>query len=148
MKRNQGECRVFRRLTEADFGALCDLHLRYKQEIGEEAPDEEALQRLKIAAAEERILFFGCEEQGRLLGICSVTRGFSTFCYGACGVFEDFYILPEYRRQGIARRLAAAARTGSGVKSMTVGCADCDRAMYEAIGFRVRLGNLLAWEDQ
>ena len=139
--------RIFRRLTVADFDALTTLHLRYKQEIGEDMPSEEALQRLRRAMETEQILFFGCEEQGMLVGSCSVTRGFSTFCYDVCGTFEDFYILPEARQQGIARGLAAYAWRESGVKSMTVGCAECDQAMYQAIGFRVKLGNLLAWEE-
>ena len=140
------EC-VFRRLTEHDMSALAELHLCYKQEIGEAIPDAAALQRLVEAIKQERILFFGCEEQGRLLGICSVTPGFSTFCYGTSGVFEDFYIVPERRHQGIAGKLAAFAYRESGVQTMTVGCAICDRAMYEAIGFGVRLGELLAWND-
>ena len=32
-------------------------------------------------------------------------------------------------------------------RPQTVGCAPCDRGMYEAIGFRVPLGTLLAWSD-
>ena len=136
-----------RRLTVDDMPVLTELHLRYKQEIGEDAPDAAALQRLCEAIRQERILFFGCEAQGRLLGICSVTRGFSTFCYGTSGVFEDFYIVPEHRHQGIAGKMAAFAYRESGVQTMTVGCAPCDRAMYEAIGFQVRLGEMLAWEE-
>ncbi len=34
----------------------------------------------------------------------------------------------------------------SGVKSMTVGCVDCDIQMYGALGFSIKLGNLLTWE--
>lgn len=34
----------------------------------------------------------------------------------------------------------------SGVKYMTVGCADCDMQMYGALGFSIKLGNLLTWE--
>lgn len=139
--------RICRRLTAQDMPALTALHLRYKQEIGEEPPDADMLQRLAEAVAQGRILFYGCEEEGRLLGICSVTLGFSTFCYDTSGVFEDFYILPQARRQGIARALAAFARQDSGVKTLTVGCAPCDRDMYGAIGFRVKLGDMLAWED-
>ena len=136
----------YRRLTTADLPQLVPLHLRYKQEIGEEAPDAAALERLARAMEEERILFFGCVQEGRLLGVCSVTRGFSTFCYDVCGTFEDFYVLPEARRQGLARGLADYAWRHSGVAALTVGCAPCDRGMYEAIGFRVKLGELLAWE--
>ena len=61
-------------------------------------------------------------------------------------MFEDFYILPQYRHQGIARKLVQFARTESGVQSLTVGCADCDKAMYQALGFSVLLGNLLAYD--
>ena len=136
-----------RRLDAADFDALLALHLRYKQEIGEDAPDADALKRLKQAVETERILFFGCEEDGRLIGLCSVTLGFSTFVYDVCGTFEDFYILPQARGRGIARALARFAWQESGAKTMTVGCADCDQGMYEHIGFRVKLGNLLAWDD-
>nr|MCR5173513.1 GNAT family N-acetyltransferase [Oscillospiraceae bacterium] len=76
----------------------------------------------------------------------SVTVGFSTFDYAPSGVFEDFYIRPEYRHRGAARQLVLLAYRDSGVGTMTVGCADCDRAMYGALGFTVPLGNLLAFE--
>ena len=62
------------------------------------------------------------------------------------GVFEDFYILPGYRHKGIARQLVLFARRESGVSSLTVCCADCDVPMYEALGFSVPLGNLLAFD--
>ena len=42
--------------------------------------------------------------------------------------------------------LVQLARTDSGVSSLTVGCADCDKAMYTALGFTVQLGNLLAYD--
>ena len=72
--------------------------------------------------------------------------GFSTFNYQRSGVFEDFYILPEYRHRGIARALVQYAYRESGVASLTVGCADCDVGMYQALGFSVPLGHLLAFE--
>ena len=75
-----------------------------------------------------------------------MTVGFSTFDYRPSGVFEDFFILPPYRHQGIARQLVETAYRESGVSTMTVGCADCDRDMYKALGFSVPLGNLLAYE--
>ena len=82
-----------------------------------------------------------------MIGCCSVTVGFSTFDYAASGVFEDFYIRPEYRHQGIARKLVQYAYQESGVNSLTVGCADCDVAMYRSLGFGISLGNLLAFGD-
>ena len=62
------------------------------------------------------------------------------------GVFEDFYIVPEYRHKGIARQLVRFAYQESGVGSLTVGCADCDVKMYLSLGFTIPLGNLLAFE--
>ena len=62
-------------------------------------------------------------------------------------MFEDFFIQPEYRHRGIARKLVAYAYEQSGVESLTVGCADCDMKMYEAIGFGIPLGNMLAFGE-
>ena len=134
------------RLTGADFEALTPLHLAYKKEINEDAPSPDGLEALRQAIEEERILFFGCREDGRLVGCCSISVTFNTFCYGQCGVFEDFYILPAYRHRGIARRLVRYAFAQSGVVSMTVGCANCDLDMYRSLGFSIPIGNMLAFE--
>ena len=134
------------RLTSEDFDVLVPLHVAYKNEIGEDAPSPEELAALKDAIGNERILFFGCREKDLLVGCCSVSVTFSTFCYAPSGVFEDFYILPAYRHRGIARALVRFAYENSGVAAMTVGCADCDLPMYKALGFSVPIGNLLAFE--
>ena len=63
------------------------------------------------------------------------------------GVFEDFYIKPEYRHKGIAKKLVAYAYEQSGISSLIVGCADCDDEMYEVIGFQISIGNMLAYES-
>lgn len=136
----------YSKLTVSDIDCLWELQKLYKEEIGEEAPEEDCKERLCAAIAKERILFFGAWEEGKLIGCCSVTVGFSTFCYQASGVFEDFYIRTEYRHRGIARQLVQFAYQQSGVASLTVGCADCDVPMYQALGFSIPLGNLLAFE--
>jgi len=136
----------YRRIDVADMDELWMLQKAYKTEIGEDAPDEDARERLQSAMADGRISFFGAWDGEKLSGCCSVTKGFSTFNYARSGVLEDFYICPEYRHQGIARQLVRFAYDKSGVKSLTVGCADCDLPMYSAIGFTIPLGNLLAFE--
>ena len=93
-----------------------------------------------------RILFYGAWNENTLIGCCSVTVGFSTFDYMLSGVFEDFYICSAWRHQGIARQLVRFAYRESGVSSLTVGCADCDVQMYQALGFSIPLGNLLAFD--
>lgn len=134
-------------VTERQFDALKRLETAYKQEIGEEPPTEADLDRLREAIRKKEILFFACADGEELVGCCSVSPTFSTFDYRRGGVFEDFYIVPEHRHSGIAKELVRYAYENSGAgASLTVGCADCDRAMYEALGFRVPIGTMLAFE--
>ena len=139
---------TMRRLNAADFLQIALLLAAYKLEIGEDEPDEAALMRLEQAISEERIQFYGCEDGASLSGMCSVCTTFSMFNCRPGGVLEDFYIRPAKRHRGIARQLAAFAREQSGVSTLTVGCADCDVELYRAIGFRERIGNLMAWNPE
>ena len=134
------------RICESQTDDLWELHLAYKAEIGEERPSDADRERLKEAIKENRIRFYGAWDGDSLVGCCSVTIGFTTFNYAPGGVFEDFFICPNYRHKGIARELVRLARSESGVQSLTVGCADCDIKMYKSLGFSVRLGNLLAFD--
>ena len=135
----------YRSITAEWMDALWPLQLAYKSEIGEDAPTDSDRAKLAEAISNGSIRFYGAWDEARLAGCCSVTIGFSTFNYAPTGVFEDFYIRPEYRHRGIARALAEFAFRNSGAASMTVGCADCDAPMYRAIGFSIPLGNLLAF---
>ena len=134
------------RITSGNIAGLKVLHRGYKQEIGEEAPTDENFDSLSDAIKKEQIIFFGCMDKGRLIACCSITPTYSTFNYQTGGVFEDFYIAPEYRHKGIARQLVRFAYQESGVGSLTVGCADCDIKMYQSLGFTIPLGNLFAFE--
>ena len=136
----------YRRLTVSDMEALWALQTAYKREISEDEPTAQDRERLQNAIDGEKILFYGAFDGAALIGCCSVTVGFSTFLYAPSGVFEDFYIRPDYRHRGVARALVRLAREDSGVSTLTVGCADCDAAMYKALGFSVPLGNLLAFD--
>ncbi len=134
------------RITHGNMDGLKALHIGYKQEIGEETPTEENLDSLYETIKKEQIFFYGCIDGGRLIACCSITPTYSTFNYQTGGVFEDFYIVPEYRHKGIARQLVRFAYQESGVGSLTVGCADCDIKMYRSLGFSIPLGNLFAFE--
>lgn len=136
----------YQRMTDSQMDALWELHKKYKMEIGEDEPDLAGKDRLAEAIKAHRIFFFGAFDDEALVGCCSVTVGFSTFNYLPSGVFEDFYIRPEYRHKGIAHQLVQFARLESGVSSLTVGCANCDVQMYKALGFSIPLGNLLAFD--
>ena len=134
------------RITNDNMDELKVLHIGYKQEIGEETPTDENFDSLAEAIKMGQIIFYGCADEGRLIACCSITPTYSTFNYQTGGVFEDFYIVPEYRHKGIARQLVRFAYQESGVGSLTVGCADCDIKMYQSLGFTIPLGNLFAFE--
>ncbi len=136
------------RIDVSQIDLLWELQRQYKLEIGEETPDEAARARLAAAILQGKIFFYGAWAGDALVGCCSVSASFSTFDYRPCGVFEDFFIRPEFRHQGIARHLVQFAWQSSGVSTMTVGCADCDVQMYASLGFSVPLGRLLAFEAQ
>lgn len=136
----------YRRIKPSQIQKIWELQVAYKSEIGEETPTERDQLRLRSAIEQNQIFFYGAWDGETLVGCCSVTIGFSTFLYGPSGVFEDFYIRPAYRHRGVAMALVRFARTDSGVSSLTVGCADCDLPLYQALGFTIPLGNLLAFE--
>ncbi len=138
---------VYQMIGVSQIDALWELQRLYKAEIGEKVPENEEKEHLAKAIAGDKIVFYGALDGDRLVGCCSITIGFSTFDYMASGVFEDFYICPEYRRKGIARQLVQFAYHESGVSSLTVGCADCDVQMYQSLGFTIPLGNMLAFEQ-
>jgi len=106
-----------RSINRSQIEALWELQTLYKAEIGEAEPLSEGKQRLEKAIHDGRILFYGAWQGNNLIGCCSVTTGFSTFDYLPSGVFEDFYIRPEYRHMGIARHLVHFAYHESGVSS-------------------------------
>jgi GNAT superfamily N-acetyltransferase len=129
------------------FEEIKKLQAGYKAEIEENMPTEEDWKSLYHAILNKDILFYGCMHEGSLVACCSVCPTYSTFNYTKAGVFEDFYILPEYRHKGIARKLVDFAYNKSGVQSMTVGAADCDVDMYRSLDFSIRLGNMLAYKS-
>mgnify|MGYP004568244097 CR=1 FL=1 len=94
-----------------------------------------------------KITFFAAEQGGRAVGMCSVSRCWSTFSCGWTAALEDFYVEPAFRKKGIARLLAGAAQrwcAEQGIASLTVCCAPCDEGMYRALGFSEPLGRTLA----
>lgn len=127
------------------FKEVVNLQIAYKSEIGEGCPSISDLESLKNAIECGKIHFYGCVCDNKLVACCSICLTYSTFNYDTAGVFEDFYILPAYRHKGIARKLIKFAYTNSGVSSLSVGCADCDIEMYNALGFDIPLGNMLAY---
>ena len=126
---------------------LLKLENGFKREIGEETLIKFQQKQLQRAVREGRITFFMAKRGYRAVGMCSVAAYYSTFSCSNTGVYEDFYIEPAFRGKGIARMLARAAQNWcreNGITSLTVCCAPCDEAMYQALGFYTSLGATFA----
>ena len=123
----------FIKITNDKFDELKILQTKYKSEIGEEEPTYENFLNLKRAISDENIHFFGCMCNGNLVACCSISMIFSTFNYEKGGILEDFFIIKEYKE--------------SKISSLIVGSADCDVDMYKSLGFKILIGNMLAFEN-
>lgn len=134
-------------LCDPEDWQLMKLECGFLAEIGEDALSDDKKERLSKAVEQGRIIFFLAKRGYRAVGMCSVSPCFSTFCCGNTGVFDDFYIEPVFRRQGVARKLAEAAQNWcvqNDIESLTVCCAPCDEEMYKALGFSEPLGRTFA----
>lgn len=131
-------------LADPEDWQLMKLENGLLTEVGEKCLTDERKERLSKAAADRKILFFMAKRGSRAVGMCSVATCFSTFSCGATGYFDNFYVEPVFRCQGIARKLAKAAQDWccqNGVACLTVCCAPCDEEMYQELGFAKRLGS-------
>lgn len=131
-------------LNHAENWQLMKLENGFLHEIGEPAITEEKQAQLVKAIQEGKITFFIAKRDCRAVGMCSIVRCFSTFTCSEIGILDDFYIEPAFRRKGIARILTTAAQkwaAKTGLASLSVTCAPCDEKMYQALGFRTKLGS-------
>lgn len=134
-------------LTAPEDWQLRKLENGFLLEIGEAALTKEKQASLSQAIRDGRITFFLARRGCRAVGMCSAATCFSTFSCSATAVFDDFYIEPVFRKKGVARQLARAAQDWcreNGIASLTVCCAPCDEAMYQALGFDTPLGRTYA----
>ena len=134
-------------LSDPEDWQLRRLESGFRQAVGEPVLTKEQQSRLAQAVRDGTLTVFLAKRGYRAVGMCSAARCFSTFGCAETGVFDDFYIEPAFRRQGIARMLTQAAQDwarAQELSSLTVCCAPCDEGMYQALGFSARLGAAFA----
>lgn len=134
-------------LSDPEDWQLRRLESGFRQAVGEPVLTKEQQSRLAQAVRDGTLTVFLAKRGYRAVGMCSAARCFSAFGCAETGVFDDFYIEPAFRRQGIARMLTQAAQDwarAQGLSSLTVCCAPCDEGMYQALGFSARLGAAFA----
>ena len=134
-------------LADPEDWQLKKLENGFLREIGEAPSTEETQEQLAQAIRDGKITFFVAKRGYRAVGMCSISRCFSTFACTDVGIFDDFYIEPVFRKKGAARLLAQAAQEWckeNALASLTVTCAPCDEGMYQALGFDTHLGRTFA----
>ncbi len=141
---------IFEKLKLEDFEKLKVLVREYKNSIDENTPTDEEFNKLRLAIEGNLISFYVAKQDNDLAAMCSVCEIYSTFNFAKGGVFEDFYVSPNFRKIGLARQLTSFVFSQcklQEIKSLWVGCADIDVNMYKSLGFDIPLGNLLTWSD-
>lgn len=138
-------------LTDSEDWQLRKLENGYLSEIGGDILTEEKQKSLSRAIANGKITFFLAKRGCRSVGMCSVVTAFSAVTCADVGAFENFYVEPVFRKQGIARKLVNCAWQWCrehGVSSLRVTCAPCDEKMYQMLGFHIHLGNTYTHADE
>ncbi len=134
-------------LADGEDWQLKKLENGYLAEIEEDPLTDEKQKSLSKSVNNGKITFFFAKRGYRAVGMCSVVTAFSTFACADIGIFEDFYIEPVFRKQGIARMLVETAEKWCREKhitSLSVTCAPCDEEMYRSLGFTSHLGSTYA----
>ena len=88
-------------LTDPDDRQLKKLENGFLKEIGEAPSTEEKQEQLAQAIRNGKITFFVAKRGHRAVGMCSVSRCFSTFACTDVGIFDDFYIEPVFRKKAL-----------------------------------------------
>lgn len=109
----------------------------HRERSGAGISDKDA-ERIHSAIQAGRTVFFLLRWEGRAVGMCSVSRCFSTFSYSDVGVLGDLFIEPLFRHLGGARLLIEAAAgwcRDHGLSSLAVRCLPDEKERYRSLGF-------------
>jgi len=97
-----------RRASPGEAEVLAALLARFFVEEGFAAPSAEIRARADVFLAEQANAAFLAREESLPVGAATVTSGFG-FETGRQAEIEDLYVLPGWRRRGVARALIDAA---------------------------------------
>ncbi len=138
---------TFEKLRPEEFKKVLPLVQLFKNALKEEQLSTKQSAALEQAVKNNQIEFFLAKLNNEMIGMCSVSFMFSTYTCDEVGIFDDFFLLENQRGKGIARKLVNymfSEMDRRGITSIWVS-SECDREMYESLGFGTSLGNLLAW---
>ena len=101
------------RAGTADRATVLDLVERLLAELEEHPGEFAGLDRARVLsdleATGDRFAAFLAREEGKPVGVLTLTEHFAIYAGGRYGVIDELYVAPGRRSAGVGRRLVAAA---------------------------------------
>ncbi len=101
------------RATSIKNPGFIQLLSQFLVQSGADLPDGAALDTMENAVRMDRIRYYMALEDGRVVGVVSLTMGFSTQHMKPYAVLSDLYVHPGHRGRGVAAKLLASSMDGA-----------------------------------
>ncbi|MEF3074775.1 GNAT family N-acetyltransferase [Methylobacter sp. Wu1] len=76
-------------------------------------------ERLRRFLADQKYLVFVAEDAGKPVGFIALYESYALYAEGAFGTIAELYVRPQYRSQGVGKKLIDRARELAAVKEWT-----------------------------
>lgn len=97
------------RTSSIKNSGFIELLTQFLLEFGRPVPDREALGRMEEAVRTDRVRFYVALEEGRVVGVVSLTFSFSLTLMCPWALLSHLYVHPTHRGRGAAARLLLGA---------------------------------------
>lgn len=133
-------------LTDSEDWQLQKLENGFRAEVGVPALTEEMYSKLTAAIQNGETTFFLAKRGYRAVGMCSITRYFSSSICSEAGILSDLYVEPVFRKKGIAQMLCIAAMDfckENNIVNPSVFCSSKEEKLFQNLNFNNTLDILL-----
>lgn len=133
-------------LTDSEDWQLQKLENGFRAEVGVPALTEEMYSKLTAAIQNGETTFFLAKRGYRAVGMCSITRYFSSSICSEAGILSDLYVEPVFRKKGIAQMLCMAAMDfckENNIANPSVFCSPKEKKLFQNLNFNNTLDILL-----
>lgn len=133
-------------LTDSEDWQLQKLENGFRAEVGGPALTEEMYSKLTAAIQNGETTFFLAKRGYRAVGMCSITRYFSSSLCSETGILSDLYVEPVFRKKRIAQMLCMAAMDfckENNIANPSVFCSPKEKKLFQNLNFNNTLDILL-----
>ena len=133
-------------LTDSEDWQLQKLENGFRAEVGVPALTEEMYSKLTAAIQNGETTFFLAKRGYRAVGMCSITRYFSSSLCSETGILSDLYVEPVFRKKRIAQMLCMAAMDfckENNIANPSVFCSPKEKKLFQNLNFNNTLDILL-----